>query len=288
MPMPPDVGAAIVAYLRCDRPVSSCRRLFIRALAPHVGFASGCAITMIAKMALKRAAIEAVALIKGHTSSATALLLSFSARVQSLSQIGQLLRHENHDTTRFYAKVDIAALRTLGLSGQEVAAMSTLRSALEQYLEYATGARYKYRYQARRLADFVSFMESRKAVTITTKLALAWATLPVGRHASWTLRLTDVRGFARHVAEHQSANGGAPVEILPSLKRARPYVYSDAEINALLTAVLALPPANALRRWTYYHLFGLVAVTGIRLSEAIGLHRSDVDLGEGVLTIRQE
>jgi site-specific recombinase XerD len=114
MPMPPDVGAAIVAYLRCDRPVSSCRRLFIRALAPHVGFASGCAITMIAKMALKRAAISGCAHQGAHLfrhSLATELLRSGA----TLSQIGQLLRHENHDTTRIYAKVDIAALRTLGL-----------------------------------------------------------------------------------------------------------------------------------------------------------------------------
>jgi integrase len=51
MPIPPDVGAAIVAYLRNGRPKSSSRRLFIRTLAPHVGFASGCAITMIAKTA---------------------------------------------------------------------------------------------------------------------------------------------------------------------------------------------------------------------------------------------
>jgi site-specific recombinase XerD len=114
MPMPPDVGAVIVAYLRRDRPVSSCRRLFIRALAPHVGFASGCAITMIAKMALKRAAISGCAHQGAHLfrhSVAPELLRSGA----TLSQIGQLPRHQNHDTTRIYARVDIAALRTLGL-----------------------------------------------------------------------------------------------------------------------------------------------------------------------------
>ena len=55
MPIPSDVGAAIVAYLRDGRPHSSCRRLFLRMLAPHIGFVSGCAITMIAKQALDRA-----------------------------------------------------------------------------------------------------------------------------------------------------------------------------------------------------------------------------------------
>jgi integrase len=54
-----------------------------------------------------------------------------------------------------------------------------------------------------------------------------------------------------------------------------------------LKAALALPPANGLRRWTYHYLFGLIAVTGMRLSEAIGLERADVDLEEGVLTVRE-
>ena len=114
MPIPPDVGAAVVAYLRDGRPKSSCRRLFLRTLAPNVGFASGCAITMIAKTALERAGIRGYAHQGAHIfrhSLATELLRSGA----TLSEIGQLLRHESHDTTRIYAKVDIDALRTLSL-----------------------------------------------------------------------------------------------------------------------------------------------------------------------------
>jgi integrase len=114
MPIPPDVGAAIVAYLRNGRPKSSCRRLFVRTLAPHVGFASGSAITMIAKVTLDRVGIEGCAHRGAHIfrhSLATELLRSGA----TLSEIGQLLRHESHDTTRIYAKVDIDALRTLSL-----------------------------------------------------------------------------------------------------------------------------------------------------------------------------
>jgi integrase len=127
-------------------------------------------------------------------------------------------------------------------------------------------------------------MEKRKATTITTKLALEWATLPPDRHASWTLRLNDVRGFARHVASLDPRTEVPPVGILPGGRGVKPYVYSDAEIDALLSATLALPPANGLRRWTYHTLFGLFAVTGLRMSEAIGLERDDVDLDAGVLT----
>lgn len=165
--------------------------------------------------------------------------------------------------------------------------MISLRSALEQYLSIRQGLGYKYQHQARRLADFVSFMERHETATITTKLAIAWATLPPDRHASWALRLTDVRGFARHVVNFNPQTEVPPAGILPPLKRATPYVYSDAEVSALLMAALALPPAKGLRRWTYHYLFGLIAVTGTRLSEATGLLRSDVDLDQGVLTIRQ-
>ena len=156
-----------------------------------------------------------------------------------------MLRHESHDTTRIYAKVDIKALIEPAVAGRR--AMTGLRSALERYLSMRQGLGYKYQHQARRLADFVSFMEKRKATTITTKLAVAWATLPPDRHASWALRLTDVRGFARHIAHIEPQTEVPPAGILPPLKRAKPYVYSDAEINALLAAALALPPANGPR-----------------------------------------
>jgi integrase len=165
--------------------------------------------------------------------------------------------------------------------------MTTLRLALEQYLNMRQGFGYKYQHQARRLADFITFMEQHEAATITTRLAVSWATLPVDRHASWALRLTDVRGFARHLAITNPETEVPPAGMFPPLKRAKPYIYSDAEIDALLTAALALPPAHGLRRWTYHHLFGLIAVTGMRISEAIGLHRDDVDLDEGLLTIRR-
>jgi integrase len=165
--------------------------------------------------------------------------------------------------------------------------MTDLRSALERYLGMRKGLGYKYQHQTWRLADFVAFMEKREAATITTKLALEWATLPPDRHASWALRLSDVRGFARHVANLDPKTEVPPAGMLPSLKRAKlPYVYSDFEINALLAAALALPPEDGLRRWTYHTLFGLIAVTGVRLSEATGLEHGDVDLAAGVLTLR--
>jgi len=111
MPIPPDVGAALVAYLR-HRPKSSCRRLFLRTPAPHIGFSFPSAITTIAKTALAHAGVRGFAHQGAHIfrhSLATNLLKSGA----TLSEIGQLLGHQGHDTTRIYAKVDIDALRTL-------------------------------------------------------------------------------------------------------------------------------------------------------------------------------
>lgn len=115
MPMTVEIGAALVAILRHDRLGSSSRHVFLRILAPHRGFASGCAVTMIAKAALERAGIRGFAHQGAHLfrhSLATELLGAGA----TLSQIGQLLRHEHHDTTRIYAKVDIEALRAMSVS----------------------------------------------------------------------------------------------------------------------------------------------------------------------------
>jgi integrase len=165
--------------------------------------------------------------------------------------------------------------------------MTGLRSSLERYLSMCQGFGYKYRDQARRLRDFVSFLETRKAKTITTKLALEWATLPPRSHVSSARRLIDVRGFARHIASIDPKTEVPPTGIFPKWRRPKPYVYSGGEIDALLAAALSLPPTAGLRRWTYHHLFGLIAVTGMRLSEAIGLQCADVDLEQGVLTVRK-
>ena len=114
MPIPPDVGAAVAGYLADCRPKSACRGLFLRSYASHVGFASGCANTMIAKAALDRAGIRGYAHQGAHISQhslATELLHAGA----TLPEIGQPLRHESPDSTRTYAKVDIEALRGLSL-----------------------------------------------------------------------------------------------------------------------------------------------------------------------------
>lgn len=164
--------------------------------------------------------------------------------------------------------------------------MSRLRIALGRYVGMRQGRGYKYYVPARRLSDFVTFMEARGAETITTALAMEWVT-SIGRQPSWSIRLTDVRCFAQHLAHFDPLTEVPPRDAVAPPRRAKPYIYSDAEITALLAAALSLPPRNALRRWTYLSLFGLIAVAGLRHSEALDLRRDDVDLDQGILTIRE-
>ena len=114
MPLPGDVGAAIADYLQHGRPRSDSRRLFLLSVAPYGGFKAAASVSTVARSAIKRAGITGVAHRGSHVfrhSLATGLLGSGA----TLTEIGQLLRHEQQDTTRIYAKVDLDSLRTLGL-----------------------------------------------------------------------------------------------------------------------------------------------------------------------------
>ncbi len=164
--------------------------------------------------------------------------------------------------------------------------MSTLRSALRKYVAMRRALGFKFQHQEKRLTGFVSFMEERGATVITHKLALEWATQPPDRRPSWALRLTDVRGFARHLRSAEARTEVPLTGVLPGFSRAKPYLYTETEIRKLLAAALALPPTDGLRRWTYHCLFGLLAAAGLRISEALALRREDVDLKEGILTVR--
>ncbi len=113
LPLISDVGTALAEYLQCARPVTDSRYLFVRALAPHTGFACSGAISRIATSALARAGLPlqySGAHIFRHSLATN--MLSAGA---SLSEIGQVLRHQNLDTTRLYAKVDCDALSSLAL-----------------------------------------------------------------------------------------------------------------------------------------------------------------------------
>ncbi len=113
LPLPKDVGDAIVTYLRHGRPCSASRRVFLRAKAPIRGFLSQCAVGSIVRHALLRAGIEAPT--TGAHQFRHGLATQMLRQGASLAQIGELLGHQSPETTKIYAKVDLEALRTLAL-----------------------------------------------------------------------------------------------------------------------------------------------------------------------------
>jgi integrase len=107
------------------------------------------------------------------------------------------------------------------------------------------------------------------------------------RPVEWARRLSFVRGFASYWSARDSQTEIPPAGLLPYRPgRARPYLYSDEEIKKLIRAARQLPSTHGLKGLTYFSLLGLLAVAGLRISEARNLHTDDVDLKEGVLTIR--
>jgi site-specific recombinase XerD len=113
MPLPADVGAAIADYLQKGRPHSTSRSVFLRGVAPMGEFHGQEAIGSIVARALERAGVETPH--KGAHQFRHRLACDLLRQGASLAEIGELLRHRRPETTAIYAKVDLAALRTLGL-----------------------------------------------------------------------------------------------------------------------------------------------------------------------------
>ena len=166
--------------------------------------------------------------------------------------------------------------------------MISLRKAVEDYLTMRRSLKFKLRDMSYNLRHFVSFMEQQRTSIITTELVLRWAQQPQDvQPAQWAARLSFVRSFARYWSATDPRTEIPPTGLLPyRTKRATPYIYSNDEIQQILKAARDLPPSTGLRPWTYYSLFGLMAVTGMRISEVIRLDHADVDLKQGLLTVR--
>ena len=169
--------------------------------------------------------------------------------------------------------------------------MKTLREALQNYLALRRGLGFKMRDAGKVLLRFVTFMEERQALHITTRLALEWVQrAKTVQPAEWARRLCFIRGFARYRSATDPLTEVPSPELLPFRStRARPYLYTEQEVQGLLDAALQLPtawPSTPLRPWVFHCLLGLLSVTGLRISEALDLKVDDVDLDQGLLTIR--
>jgi integrase/recombinase XerD len=164
--------------------------------------------------------------------------------------------------------------------------MSPLRLRLVDYLATRRALGFKLDRAEKLLSQFLDYLEQQQLPTITTAAAVTWATQPAGASSWWhAMRLTHVRQFARWLHGLDAATEIPPAGILAGRsRRAIPYLYSDADIGAIMEA--ASMHRQRLPAATYPVLIGLLAVTGMRIGEALALRTSDFDPDSGVITVR--
>jgi integrase/recombinase XerD len=165
--------------------------------------------------------------------------------------------------------------------------MSALDAHVHDYLRLRRGLGFKLKPEGRLLPQLVAYLDAAGASTVTSELAIAWARLPVGvQPIQWAHRLSAARAFAAYLKTIDSATEVPPPDVFGARQRRRaPYLWSPDDVCRLLEATRALRPP--LRAATHEALFGLLAVSGMRVGETISLDRDDVDLNDGVLTIRE-
>lgn len=138
------------------------------------------------------------------------------------------------------------------------------------------------------LRPFVTFADGEGDERITAALFLRWKSrCGAGSTHTWAIRLSVVRGFATWLQGINPRTEVSPRGLIPHRqRRLRPYIYTEGEIAAIVRAAARLKSRRGLRGATYATLFGLVAVTGLRIGEAVGLDDCDVDTDAAVLRVR--
>jgi integrase len=164
--------------------------------------------------------------------------------------------------------------------------MTALEQHAADYLQIRRALGFKLERAEKLLGQYLAYLEATGQQAVTIANALAWARMPAdGGGNWWAQRLSVVRCFANYLHALDPAHEIPPADILVRrTRRAVPYLYTDHEIWALMAATDRL--RGQLRRATYRTLIGLLAVTGMRVGEAIRLDRADLELAAGVVTVR--
>ena len=167
--------------------------------------------------------------------------------------------------------------------------MSALSQELDRYLTIRRSLGYKLSTDERILRKFISFAESENAEHISTALFLRWQKMfGKAQKQTWAHRLGTVRVFAQWLHSMDSKHEVPPQSLIPSrVRRPHPHIYSEDDIRRIVEAAAELPSINGIRPLTCSTLFGLIAVTGLRVNEALSLDAADIDLDNGVITLQQ-
>jgi integrase len=161
-----------------------------------------------------------------------------------------------------------------------------LRTALTEYLTLRRSLGFGLRRDEKLLLQFVDYLDELGHTSFTLDDALAWAKLPEPASPGWLgMRLSVVRSFAAYLHTLDSAVPVPPPGLLQGRgRRAVPFLYSDADLAALFREAESLK--TPLRTATMRTLIGLLAVSGLRLGEALAIDDDDLDTDTGVLLVR--
>src|SRR5229473_488210 len=175
--------------------------------------------------------------------------------------------------------------RGIRRAGRRSAMTVTLGWRVQEYLRLRRALGFRLEREGQVLPQFAAYLEQAGAATVTAGHAIAWAQLPRGVDpVNWTHRLTAVRSFAAWLRTIDPAAEIPPRGVFPGQgKRPVPFIYSGSDIARLISACGSLRPP--MRAATYTALFGLIAVTGIRVGEALALPVTGVDLDAGLLSV---
>ncbi len=165
----------------------------------------------------------------------------------------------------------------------------TMVGLVEKYLAAKRSLGFNMEHSGSQLLCFARFADGiGHRGPLTLELAVQWATENVKRSLTSARRIDVLRPFARYLSQFSVANEIPPSNLFgPSHRRLVPHIYSNKEIQLLLVAASQLPSVSGLRAATYEALFGLLAATGLRISEALHLMCHDVDLKASMLTVRE-
>ncbi|MGK2952401.1 MAG: tyrosine-type recombinase/integrase [Thiobacillus sp.] len=165
----------------------------------------------------------------------------------------------------------------------------TLARELDRYLGVRRCLGYDLGTAERVLRRFVEYASAQGASHITTDLFLRWQdTFGEAGRQTWGARFGMVRLFSQWLHGLDADHEVLPRGLVPYRhRRTSPYIFSEAQIVAIVAEAAKLPSIYGVRGLTCSTLFGLIAVTGMRISEAVGLDTGDVDLDDGVVHIRR-
>jgi integrase len=168
-------------------------------------------------------------------------------------------------------------------------AHSTMQEKVTTYLQERHQAGFTLSVLGSQLRSFARFADSiGHCGPLTVDLALDWAQASRRARASTAAgRLAQLRSFAQFCHRLDPRSEIPPAQFFgPYYRRVSPHIYSPREVRSLLSAAARWRPAGCLRAQSYATLFGLLASTGLRLSEALALEHRDIDLKQGLLHIR--